>query len=456
MSITIKTGLTIALLAAAVPAAVFANDPEPATGEHEQGAEVAVFRSDIAMGRIDVQVLDPALRAVANLTEDDFLLRRDDETVPIRDFSYQELPVDVVLLLDVSGSMRPQVERVASAADRALRVLSDKDRVAIMTFTTRARVRMKFAEDREEIERRLDDVVRQTSFVGGTDINRALLDTAEYIVKEGRRDARHAIIIVTDDVARPIDQQKVGMALSEADAVLMALVTPAALQFGSGPAGYPGGGYPGGRYPGGYPPVMLPPWPGGRGGVWGTPVPRRRPGGAPAPEDAPRAGTSDVARESGGDGFPSSDATSLEAAFTRIREQYSMYFYLPDGATADDAAAIVVDLANNTRIRHPDVELRYRQVYLAGNARRTLVKRVRPGPPSGGVSAPETLSAPTLARGGSRPTTERTGTRVEVTPRKPVEVAATGDSSQETADSPRRRRRPAVSEPGGPRVGPIP
>jgi Mg-chelatase subunit ChlD len=457
VSYSIKSMLSLWLVAVAFSAALIAQNAENSTvGEKDQNEKEAVFRSDIAMGRIDVQVLDRDLRAVPSLTEDDFILRRGNETLPIRNFSYQQMPVDVLLLLDVSGSMRPQVERVASASNRALRVLGDEDRVAIMVFTTRARVSMKFAENRQEIERQLDETVSSASFSGGTNINRALLDAAEFIVKEARPDARHAIIIVTDDIAKQIDRERVGMALSEADAVLMALVTPAALEHGNGPWGSPGGGYPGGGYPGSTPPVILSPWPGGRGGVWGSPYPRRGPGGTPwpgGPEEVPQAGTSEVARESGGEGFPSSDANSLEAAFTRIREQYSMYFYLPDGASPEDAATIAVDLADNARARHRDVELRYRQIYLAGNDRRTFVKRARPGPPTGTGSAPAADSPPKLAR-RSRPTSERTGPNVQLTSEKSLETPDPGSKEPAAAPAPQRRRA-AVSEPDGPRAGPM-
>ena len=46
------------------------------------------------------------------------------------------MPIDILLLLDVSASMRPHVERMADAAHDALRVLADNDRVAIMVFDT--------------------------------------------------------------------------------------------------------------------------------------------------------------------------------------------------------------------------------------------------------------------------------------------------------------------------------
>jgi hypothetical protein len=443
--------LFLALLAACVslaPAQEKAPDSTPTE---------AVFKSDIAMGRIDVQALDGDLRAIPNLTEDDFILKKGKDVIAIRNFSYQEMPVDIVLLLDVSGSMQPQVERVFSVSERALRVLAPQDRVAIMVFTTRARVRLKFSEDRDEIERRLDEIVRDSSFGGGTNINRALLDSAAYVTKEARREARRAIIIVTDDIAEPIDQQRTGAALSEADAVLMALLTPEALQHGRGPIGSPGGRFPGG----GIPPILFPPWPGGGGRYPGGGGPRgpQWPGGpppvgSPGPGRVPHAGTDETARASGGEGFPSGKADALETAFTRIRQQYSMHFYLPDGATAEDASAISVDLTNNARIRHADTELRYRQVFLSGNSRRTFVKRVRPAPATAADTQPGKTTVPTLT-GRRRPTDEQTGPRVQVTPQKAPPGAPPTEPVDEDASQPKRRR-PAISEPREPRVRTIP
>ena len=472
--------ITSCLTLLAVQAVLAAQDPPREANNKNQGTEEAVFRSDIAMGRIDAQVLDTDLRAIPNLSQDDFLLWHQGESIPIRKFSYQDMAVDVVLLLDVSGSMRPQVERVASASNRALHVLSNKDRVAIMTFTTHTRTHLKFSEQRDEIDSKLHQTVRDASFNGGTDINRALLDAAAYIEKDGRHEARHAIVIVTDDLARPIDRKRVEEALSEADAVVMALVTPEALWNGNGPSGYPGGGspgggypgggYPGGRHPGGgYPPVIIAPWPGG-GGMGGPGYPRRGPNTGPwpggAPNDMPQAGTSEVARESGGEGFPSSDAYSLETAFTRIRQQYTMYFYLPSGATEEDAAAVAVDLTNNTRIRHRDAELRYRQVYLSGNTRRTFARRVPARPPKPGTGLESTATAaasnePSVAK--RRPaTSEKSGPRVQIPVRDTAPGTKTAPATKEAASpepvsvsTPPGRRR-AVSEPSGSRPGSLP
>ena len=414
--------------------------------------ETPVFRSDIAMGRVDAQVVDRYDVAVSGLTADDFVLRYRGETIPIRQFQYENMPMDVVLLLDVSGSMRPQIEHVASASHRALAVLGKYDRVGIMTFTTRSSVRLKLSGDRDEVERKLDDIVGNASFGGGTDINGALLEAAAYLGKEGRRDARRAIVIVTDDIAKPCDQLRVSMALSEADALVMALLAPQVFER-NGPYGSPAGR-----------PPVLGPWPGGGGPlggvIWG---PRRgpMPGGPPSvPADMPSAGTANVARDSGGESLPVNDASTLETTFARIRKRYAIYYYLPEGASATtEDTGVQVDLTRSARTLNPDGELRYRQVFLAGSVRRTFVRRVvLDGPVREAGAASGRVDSPVSLRGRRRVgVDEGGGPRVAVVP---VETRPTVEGTA-SAEQPLERqrtgpRRAPVSEPRGPRVSSLP
>src|SRR5688500_6781829 len=91
-----------------------------------------VFRSDVALARIDVQVVDRNNRAITGLEVVDFVLfvaRRQQE---IRNFAHEDIPLDVLLLLDVSGSMQSHVQRVSDAAPDAMAVLGPSDRVGIM------------------------------------------------------------------------------------------------------------------------------------------------------------------------------------------------------------------------------------------------------------------------------------------------------------------------------------
>src|ERR1700683_3759946 len=73
-----------------------------------------VFRSDVSLVRIDAQVVDRDNRAITGLGPRDFFLREQGTPQPIRSVDAENLPLDLVLLLDVSASMRPHVERIAS------------------------------------------------------------------------------------------------------------------------------------------------------------------------------------------------------------------------------------------------------------------------------------------------------------------------------------------------------
>jgi VWFA-related protein len=377
-----------------------------------------VFRSDVSLVRVDAQVVDRNNRAIPGLRMEDFILREDGKQQEIRNFSSEKMPVDVVLLLDVSGSMQPHVQRIASAAHQALRVLGDEDRVAIMVFDRSTRVRLPFRNSRYDVERELESLLYQETFDGGTDITRGLLDAANYMARHARRDARRAIVILTDDqTERDRDDAGVLRALTRADSVLSALIAPDALHTGTGGMGRmprSGGSWPG-RGP--------------LGGPWGGIIIPRGPSGGRGGGSGPvtiggrthSAGTSEIARRSGGDSMDVQDASALEDTLARIRQRYALYFYLPAGVKPGEERGIEVELTNAALRRYPGAEVRYRRSYMA---------------PNGSSGAEDT--GPTIV---SRPQSDR--------PDAPsVPVADT--------DRPRLRRRPGTDQESvGSRQGPI-
>lgn len=399
--------------------------------------DAAVFRTDVALARVDVQVLDRDNRAITGLHAEDFILKEEGKPQQIRNFARENMPVDVLLLFDVSASMRPHVERIASAAHQAMQVLGENDRVGIMVFDRSTRVRLALNGNRNEVERELERMLRQENFRGGTDITRGLLDAADYVRRNGRRDARRAIVILTDDeTERERDDQQVGRALERANAVLMALIAPDAMstRMGGGRGGYPGGSYPrgGGGYPGagggGYPGAGGGGWPGGGGGL-GGPLGgiilgrrggyggRGGPGGGYGGYGHTKsAGTAEIARDSGGDSVPVDDAYALETTFNRIRQRYALHFHAPADAARGQERRIEVALSDSARRRYPDAEVRYRRVYMNGD--------------SGDVS-----SGPTMVTRSPRSTN--------------ADSTSTRDTAAEDTDRPVFRRRPAISEPDG-------
>jgi VWFA-related protein len=313
-------------------------------------APAVTFRSNVTLGRVDAQAVDGGNHPIRGLRVQDFILRVDGKPQEIREFQSEKMPVDVVLLLDVSRSMEPHIRRVAAASHEALRALGENDRIAAMVFDTFTRLLMPFRSGRLDAARRLESVFDSETFEGGTDITRGLLDTASYVQQSARRDARRAIVIVTDDqTQRNRNEPAVLRALTRADSVLSALIAPDALHTGTAYRQSPSFD-------------DDPPR-----DIFGNLIPRRLGAYSRGPRTQ-SAGTAQIANQSGGDSMAVDQASAFEQTLARIRERYALYFYLPEGIQAGDERSVEVLLTEEARRRYPRAEVRYRRSYLAPNA----------------------------------------------------------------------------------------
>jgi VWFA-related protein len=413
---------TCALFAAFTFSAVAqpANQASPnqsASQAANQTDDPVVFRSDVSLVRVDVQVMDGS-RAVTGLRAEDFILRENGREREIKNFASEKMPIDVLFLLDVSASMRPHVQRIASAVRQAMNVMADHDRVGIMVFDRATRVRLPFRDVRDDIDREFQNVLRQESFRGGTDITRGMLDAANYVASNARSDARRAIVILTDDETEfQRDDERVLDALDRAHAVMSALIAPDAMA-GRNMGGYPpygrrrmggiGMGIPGVGMGGGYP----------SGGNY----PVNNGGGTRS------AGTAQIARDSGGDSLPVDDASALETTLSRLRQRYSLYFQLPAGVRRGQQRDVEVSLSDAANRRYSYAELRFRHTYVA--------------PADGPAGSDGVISDGATGRdNGDRPSILRGRQAVS--------------DNIDPSDPPAIKRRPAVSGPGGATGGPI-
>ncbi|MGA7409755.1 MAG: VWA domain-containing protein [Bryobacteraceae bacterium] len=362
--------------------------------------DTVVFKSDVALTRVDAQVVDRDGRAVTGLQVEDFVLKVDGKVVPIRNFASEDMPIDILLLLDVSGSMGPHVQRIAQAAQQALNVLTDKDRMAIMIFDTNTRLRLPFKSNHSDVTSELNRIIRSERFNGGTRITRAMLDAAAYLQKQARPEARRAIVILTDDQTQDEeDEARVESALAHANAIMSFLQAP--YEPPTGPYGSPGGGGHR-RSPGTW----------GSGGTWGTGgswptggggigIPGR--GGMGGVDMSHTAGTATIAGDSGGDVMQISDASALEDTLARLRQRYALHYYLPEGSRPADQRTVLVTLSQDAKRRYQEAEVRYRRVYMAGNngerSGPTVVTKTRaPVEEVSDPAATATDSQPTLKR----------------------------------------------------------
>ncbi|HOL70178.1 MAG TPA: VWA domain-containing protein [Bryobacteraceae bacterium] len=285
--------------------------------------EAPVFRATTARVRVDVQVGEKQ-RLLSGLSKEDFIVYDEGQPQEILYFARESEPLDVLLLLDVSGSMRRYLEQMANSAREALAGLHDGDRVGLMLFSRNTEVREELTDDRSRVIGGLKQAVRADHLGSGTRINPAILDAAAYMAKQDVR-GRRAILIVTDNTSLNYlsPDEKAIEALLAADTVLNAIVV--------------GGG--------------------------DRPKPPR-PGVYVNPDFTPP-NVFRIAEETGGEAVKARNAgNSFRDMLESIRTRYSIQYRAPDTAATGSFRRIRVELSPETRRRHPRAWIRARSGYV--------------------------------------------------------------------------------------------
>ena len=187
----------------------------------------ATFRTGVNLVKIDAQVID-GRKALNNLTREDFVVLDEGDRRPIEYFAHDTEPLRILLLLDVSGSMKMLLEEVSAAANKALSILSPRDEVAVMLFARSTLVHQEFTADRKLVSEAIDDARYEKRPGSSTDINSAVVEAARYLRESSEgKPGRRAIVILTDNesMSYRVPDERVMEAIYSADAVLTAMVT---------------------------------------------------------------------------------------------------------------------------------------------------------------------------------------------------------------------------------------
>src|SRR5262249_56576290 len=109
-------------------------------------------------------------------------------------FGSAETPINVALILDVSGSTRFKLEDIQDAALAFVDQLRPQDRVMVVSFDQEVRVEAEFTNERDKLMR----AVLRTRTGGGTRVQDALdLALTERL---DRIQGRKAMVVFTDGV----------------------------------------------------------------------------------------------------------------------------------------------------------------------------------------------------------------------------------------------------------------
>jgi VWFA-related protein len=157
------------------------------------------FRVDVRVVQVDAQVLDKKTRHVTpSLEQEDFLLFEDNVPQKITNFSQDKLPLSVVILFDLTDSVRPVLKSLAEGALEALQHLKPEDRVTVMVYAAAAQVLQPATTDRALAVAAIEKASRMESDEAAY-FNEGIFQAAGELSRSDSS-SRRVIIWLTDDV----------------------------------------------------------------------------------------------------------------------------------------------------------------------------------------------------------------------------------------------------------------
>ena len=176
--------------------------------------------------RFNASVTDRNGRAIGGMRESDFTVWENGVERRVTNVAPANEPFNLVLLLDVSGSIGERMDFIRKAARDFLRTTSPQDRISIISFRDDIQVISDFSTDRRMLSRKLDEI----DAGGGT----ALYDALGYVLSDPLRrlrGERTAIVVMSDgdDNKSFLPFPAILEALSESGALVYPLYVPSGL-----------------------------------------------------------------------------------------------------------------------------------------------------------------------------------------------------------------------------------
>ena len=176
--------------------------------------------------RFNASVTDRNGRAIGGMKESDFIVYENGVERQVTKVVPTNEPFNLVLLLDVSGSVEERIEFIRKAARDFLNTASPQDRIAIISFRDDIQVISDFSTDRTMLSKKLDEI----DAGGGT----ALYDALGYVLAsplKQLRGERTAIVILSDgdDNKSFVPFPAILEAITESGALIYPLYVPSGL-----------------------------------------------------------------------------------------------------------------------------------------------------------------------------------------------------------------------------------
>ncbi len=143
--------------------------------------------------RLNASVFDSGGREIEDLPRDAFRVYEDGVPQTILGFRHEDLPVSLGILIDSSGSMYDKRPAVDAASLDLVRLSNSKDEAFLVDFSSEAYIDQDFTSDIGKLQQGLGYIKSS----GGTALYDAVIASADYLAKNGKR-PKQVLLIVTD------------------------------------------------------------------------------------------------------------------------------------------------------------------------------------------------------------------------------------------------------------------
>ena len=176
--------------------------------------DVDVVRVETNLVSLNISVYANKLRKeVAKLEQKDFTIKEDGHPQEISFFATTDVPFDLVLLLDLSGSTSDKRDLIRKSTRRFIEAARPTDRIAIVTFADDFWIMSPLTVDREK----LLSAAKQISGGGGSRVWDALEFTLDQVLGSATSPRRRAVVFMTDGVDNALGSGTAGSTISYAD-----------------------------------------------------------------------------------------------------------------------------------------------------------------------------------------------------------------------------------------------
>jgi Ca-activated chloride channel family protein len=173
--------------------------PASAAGDGARGGE-DVIKLEARLVNLNVKVTDAAGKTLPALKKEDFVVLEDGIRQEVSYFEPVTAPLNIVLLLDLSGSTERKIKIMRKAAQNFIDSLKPTDHIAVAGFTRRFFIISNFTTDHKLLKERIGDMKNRHSGTAYYDAMWATLD----LLGEANT-TRKAIVVLTDGVDNSLD-----------------------------------------------------------------------------------------------------------------------------------------------------------------------------------------------------------------------------------------------------------